>query len=331
MTDPTPAVPSGDAADSQQTEGEVVGGWSAAPRSPYLTHDDVRLLPDHEPTPKVWGEPEPSDSTCDCALDTEDCTDPTHAALNAVLRAARDDLHAQTTTPYHQARKREFLRRLEAGEFDNAPFAEGGDIPASDSAASSSASVEWIKTAIGELPEWQQHWLQHLAQLRSREQRRAGYEANAAYQHTMQIASGRDVPPLPATALPTRVDDLTSDTYDQLRARYAWLEQRYRDTVDSEMGAMVVRQAKEIGDRDAAIRRVRELHEPITYYKAAGQCDCPGKTRMRDHEMDEVRASPEGGPALCLLSPYPVHCACSEPYPCPTIRALDGDDTTETT
>jgi len=43
--------------------------------------------------------------------------------LDAVLRAARDDLHAQTAAPYHQERKAVFLRRLEAG-----------DIPAGDNA-----------------------------------------------------------------------------------------------------------------------------------------------------------------------------------------------------
>lgn len=76
----------------------------------------------------------------------------------------------------------------------------------------------------------------------------------SAYQRGMQIAQGHDVPPVPVPVLPSRVDDLDSDTYDALRARYAFLEQQHRDTVHGEQGAVIARQAKEIGERGEELR-----------------------------------------------------------------------------
>lgn len=76
----------------------------------------------------------------------------------------------------------------------------------------------------------------------------AAEAGTSAYQRSMQLAQGHDVPPLPVPTLPSHVDDLDSDTYDALRSRYAWLEQRHRDTVGSELAAINVRQAMEIGE-----------------------------------------------------------------------------------
>lgn len=72
--------------------------------------------------------------------------------------------------------------------------------------------------------------------------------ARSAYQRGMDHARGRDVPPVPVPVLPSRVDDLDSDTYDALRARYAWLEQQHRDTVHSEQGVALAGALKEHGD-----------------------------------------------------------------------------------
>lgn len=78
-------------------------------------------------------------------------------------------------------------------------------------------------------------------------------DARSAAERAFAIAAGHDVPPLPVPQLPTSVDGLDSDTYDRLRSRYAWLEQRHRDTVDSELAAVNARQAVEIGELKRAV------------------------------------------------------------------------------
>lgn len=127
-------------------------------------------------------------------------------------------------------------------------FLHSIDDPA-DPVANLRAAQACITNTYGGVPGVQVTQFDKPVPVRPGETYEATYTApNSAYQRGMRLAQGRDVPPLPAPALPTRVDDLDSDTYDALRSRYAWLEQRHRDTAHSEQGALLAKQAKEIGD-----------------------------------------------------------------------------------
>lgn len=62
---------------------------------------------------------------------------------------------------------------------------------------------------------------------------------------------------------PAHVDDCGSDTYDEVRARLAWLEARHRDTVDSEQAAALVTATVALGERNVRIAAARALTDDL--------------------------------------------------------------------
>lgn len=196
-----------------------------------------------------------------------------------------------------------------------------------DAARSGNPIHVWIKKHAGDLPEWQLRWLDQLAGMQARGQRRAAYEASAAYQRALAVAAGDDPEPEPDIdafrvaltrgerwPLDRLTDPMVEVLYaelDHFRARgnpETWDRQA---TVIAKVAAMAARWQYTPGRKDVARELLAALDDAPASELTCGDC---GHPVTHTNYRCGTTGCPNGSVDLTITAP-----------------ATTSDDSTETT